>query len=271
MEVLLARRLKDVEILIGFCCIFAFQRKPQATSGSDFSDLELSYFCKSHLGSLSWKAWNILKWCLKCHQKEWQTSWGDRGNRGKSRCYKNQSLAYRTTKLSPPKKTLLPPRPLLLGGRKIRPLKSARFHEVPTRNKLHPISTKGKNRVWRHLSILFTLENCHGRSWKEKISKPRSGTQFGRIPSKIFRGTMSTSGTATPLARPRERSLLAKPVTSTLGKSRWHFVTTVDGNQKSGKLTSWGKGSWNPIIYGPGFLHPRWCRISAINSLYWFI
>ena len=25
--------------------------------------------------------------------------------------------------------------------------------------------------------------------------------------------------------------------------------TTVDGNQKSGKLTSWGKGSWNPIIY----------------------
>lgn len=36
MEVLLARRLKDVEILIGFCCIFAFQRKPQATSGSEF-------------------------------------------------------------------------------------------------------------------------------------------------------------------------------------------------------------------------------------------
>ena len=33
----------------------------------------------------------------------------------------------------------------------------------------------------------------------------------------------------------------------------WH---TVDGNQKSGKLTSWGKGSWNPIIcrvlYFPG-------------------
>ena len=23
----------------------------------------------------------------------------------------------------------------------------------------------------------------------------------------------------------------------------------VDGNQKSGKLTSWGKGSWNPILY----------------------
>ena len=43
------------------------------------------------------------------------------------------------------------------------------------------------------------------------------------------------------------------------------MITTVDG-LKSGKLTSWGKGSWNPIIYH-GFIHPRWCRISAIKVL----
>ena len=30
----------------------------------------------------------------------------------------------------------------------------------------------------------------------------------------------------------------------------------VDGNQKSGKLISWGKGSWNPTIYGSIFYIP---------------
>ena len=42
--------------------------------------------------------------------------------------------------------------------------------------------------------------------------------------------------------------------------------TTVDGNQKSGKLTSWGWVVY-PII--GFFISKRWCRISAINSIYY--
>ena len=34
--------------------------------------------------------------------------------------------------------------------------------------------------------------------------------------------------------------------------------------QKSGKLTSWGW--WLKSYYLQGFMHPRWCRISTINS-----
>ena len=33
----------------------------------------------------------------------------------------------------------------------------------------------------------------------------------------------------------------------------------VDGNQKSGKLTSWGKGSWNPMIYKCFFSYHGGC------------
>ena len=56
--------------------------------------------------------------------------------------------------------------------------------------------------------------------------------------------TMSTSGTATPLARPRDRSLLAKPVTST-----WR-CRSIHG--KSGKIgIVWTKkGGWQVQYLG---------------------
>ena len=49
--------------------------------------------------------------------------------------------------------------------------------------------------------------------------------------------------------------------------SSWFMVDAVDGNQKSGKLTSWGNGSLSTIIYRV-FTHPRWLfGISSINSI----
>ena len=44
-------------------------------------------------------------------------------------------------------------------------------------------------------------------------------------------------------------------------------VHAVDGNQKSNKLTSWGKGRIYPVL--DRFLwHPKWCMISSIISMY---
>ena len=41
----------------------------------------------------------------------------------------------------------------------------------------------------------------------------------------------------------------------------------LDGNQKSEKkLTSWGNGSFFFPMILQGFIRPKWCRISSINS-----
>ena len=43
-----------------------------------------------------------------------------------------------------------------------------------------------------------------------------------------------------------------------LANSKQPSNHTVDGSLKAGKLTSWGTGSWHPIIYRGPYIHPRW-------------
>ena len=45
------------------------------------------------------------------------------------------------------------------------------------------------------------------------------------------------------------------------------LFVTVDGNQKSGEPTSWGKGSWNLPLDTRFLHHGRWCRISEPSTL----
>ena len=48
----------------------------------------------------------------------------------------------------------------------------------------------------------------------------------------------------------------------------WHdYCTTVDGSEIG--LTSLQFGSLWKMIYRQGYVHPRWCRISSINSSTW--
>ena len=44
-----------------------------------------------------------------------------------------------------------------------------------------------------------------------------------------------------------------------------HHLDAVDGNQKSGKLTSWGTGSWNPVICRVFGIHPNGGCLGFLN------
>lgn len=76
-------------------------------------------------------SWNGVSSVTK---KKWQTSWGDRGNRGKSRCYKSQTLHIEQLN-SAPKKTCFLQDPCYLAAEKFAPwnlLDSMNFHPETT-------------------------------------------------------------------------------------------------------------------------------------------
>lgn len=122
---------------LGFAAYLHFNENPKQRPGQNFfyplniSDLELSYVCKSHSGSLSWKAWNGLSSVTKKNDKPVGVIEGIEENRG---ARKIKALHIEQLN-SAPKKTCFLQDPCYLAAEKFAPwnlLDSMNFHPETT-------------------------------------------------------------------------------------------------------------------------------------------